>query len=332
MAGGVMSAADQAPVLIVGAGLAGASCARRLAGRGVPVRVIDRAGEPGGRIASPQLNGRRVDIGASYFTVSDPGFERVVSRWQSSGLARAWTDTFDVFGPQGFLDHSKGPMRWTAAHGLQSLVSAELGGIEVRVASEATALHDRDGLQVDAAPASAVVLAMPDPQAARLLPAVGPLGRLRGSLNVDFDPVIATVLGWPERNWPFTDGAFVNDDERISFVADDGARRGDRAPVLVVHSTASLARTHADDPEAALADVCSALREVFGIRQAASWRQSHRWETAKPAEAHAQLFGWHELGVGVAGDAWCPQGRPRMESAWLSGTALADHIADHIGY
>jgi hypothetical protein len=55
-------------------------------------------------------------------------------------------------------------MRWTAAHGLQSLVSAELGGIEVRVASEATALHDRDGLQVDAAPASAVVLAMPDPR------------------------------------------------------------------------------------------------------------------------------------------------------------------------
>ena len=45
-------------------------------------------------MASRRVDGRAVDIGASYFTVSDPEFEPVVTDWQQRGLARPWTDTF----------------------------------------------------------------------------------------------------------------------------------------------------------------------------------------------------------------------------------------------
>ena len=85
-------------VVVVGAGIAGVACARELRARGVDVRVLERAGHPGGRMASPALHGRPVDLGAAYLTARDPEFTRVVRGWAERGLARPWTDTFAVAG------------------------------------------------------------------------------------------------------------------------------------------------------------------------------------------------------------------------------------------
>ena len=85
------------------------------------------------------------------------------------------------------------------------------------------------GWPVDDRPASAVVLAMPDPQAHRLL---GDDLRAELPAAASFEPVLALVAGWAERCWDF-DGLFVNDHESLAWVADDGRRRGDDAPVLV---------------------------------------------------------------------------------------------------
>src|ERR687885_2141703 len=94
-----------APVVVVGAGIAGTACARALRGAGIRVRVLDRGRRVGGRMA---LRRERtgdvehvVDIGASYFTVSDPAFGAVVADWRSRGLAREWTDTFRVLHADG---------------------------------------------------------------------------------------------------------------------------------------------------------------------------------------------------------------------------------------
>ena len=84
-------------MVVVGAGIAGIACARELAAAGVAVRVLERARVVGGRMASRRLHGRPVDLGAAYFTVSDPGFAQVVRGWQAAGLARPWTDKLAVF-------------------------------------------------------------------------------------------------------------------------------------------------------------------------------------------------------------------------------------------
>ncbi len=68
-------------VVVVGAGIAGAACARELAAAGVPVRVVDRGHRPGGRMASRRLSERPVDLGASYLTVSGPDFAAVVAEF-----------------------------------------------------------------------------------------------------------------------------------------------------------------------------------------------------------------------------------------------------------
>jgi predicted NAD/FAD-dependent oxidoreductase len=177
---------------------------------------------------------------------------------------------------------------------------------------------------------------MPDPQAARLL-ASGPFSQLHAQLDVDFDPVIAVTAAWPKREWSFHNGVFVNDHPVMTFVADDGARRGDQAAVLVTHTSASLARRHLADPDAAIEPVLRALAEVLDVTGEPSWTHAHRWTLAKPVGRHDQSFLWYPLSdigagylngsaVAVAGDSWCPSGRPRVESAWLSGTAVARHI------
>ena len=64
-----------------------------------------------------------------------------------------------------------------------------------------------------------------------------------------FDPALALTATYAERPWDL-DGAFTNDDDVLDWVADDGRRRGDGAPVLVAHSTAAYAVRHLADPEA----------------------------------------------------------------------------------
>ncbi len=299
-------------VTIVGAGLAGAACAAGLVAAGIGVRLVERGRAPGGRMASPLLHGRRVDIGAGYFTVRDSGFQAVVDRWRSAGLARPWTDTFSVLELGQDTRRTTGPMRWSTPEGLRSLVRRVLGDIPIETGTE---LSETTGL-----PAGPVVLAMPDPQAARLAPVPE---------AVDYDPVITLVAGFDERIWSLPDAAFVHDHPDVDFLADDGARRGDGAPVLVVHSTSELARPHLSEPGDAQPQLVAGLRELLGLPEP-TWTQVHRWTFAKPGSAHDSTFGLIDLDgrqVGFAGDQWCPHGSPRVESAWRSGTDLAAALA-----
>lgn len=301
-----------APVTIVGAGIAGAACAVALRAADIAVRLVDRGRAVGGRMASPVLHGRRVDIGAGYFTVRDPGFRALVGQWEGDGLARRWTNTFGILAAGAPPGSKSGPDRWSTPGGLRSLVRVLLDGIAVETGFEI----DRAGL---AALPGTVVLAMPDPQASRLAEVPE---------AVAYDPVITVVAGFPERRWPFADAAFVHGHAAVEFIADDGARRGDGAPVLVAHSTADLARASLQDPPQAVAPVIEGLRDLLGLG-APEWTHAHRWTFAKPVGAHGATHGFaevHRRAVWFAGDQWCPEGAPRVESAWRSGTEVAAAI------
>ena len=311
-----------ATVTVIGAGLAGAAAAVALRAGGAQVRVIDRGRAPGGRMASPQLHGRRVDLGAGYFTVRDPGFVEVTEAWRAAGLARPWTDTFAVLEPGQDPESTTGPMRWAAPAGLRSLVRHLLDGFEIQGATELSEL-----------PTGPVVVAMPDPQAARLLTVPDPVGCAPTiAVACGFDPGGLDPAGSDPGRFGFRDAAFVHDHPDLEFLADDGARRGDGAPVLVVHTTAPRARRHLDDPAASIAPVLAAVRELLGLPEP-SWTHPHRWSLAKPEGRHHASFALLEVAgwpVGLAGDQWCPTGSPRVESAWRSGTDLGVALLEQL--
>lgn len=311
-------------VVIVGAGLAGVACARELRGAGLDVRVLDRGHRVGGRMASRRLWDRATDLGASYLTASDPAFTQVVGDWAARGLAAPWTDTFTVLEGDGSSRTSSGPMRWGAPGGLRSLVEDLASGLDVEQVEQA---------DLDLA-ASAIVLAMPDPQARRLVgdhPVTELLGR-------EWEPVIALAARWDRRTWDAIsptgrfDGAFVNGDPALGWVADDGRRRGDEAPVLVVHSTPELAARHLAEPAGAAPELIAAVRRLMDLGEPAD-AHVHRWTFARPVgereASYALVDGDRESGlVGVCGDGWGP--KPKVETAWLSGMRLGRELADRL--
>jgi renalase len=299
-------------VVVVGAGIAGIACARELAAVGVAVRVLERARAVGGRMATRRLHGRPVDLGAAYFTARDPEFAAVVQGWLDAGSAREWTSELAVLGGGG--GRSAGPVRYAAPSGLRSLVTDLAAGLDVRLEHEVRRVGP--GPVVDGERADAVVLAMPDPQAARLLEHPEPAP--------DWSPVIAVAAGWSSRHWPELPAAFVNDHPVLTLVADDGARRGDGAPVLVAHTTADVARRHDAAPDGAIPPVLDALRELLGIDAAPDWTHAHRWRYASPGRDRERPFHLGADGVALAGDGW---GSPRVETAWRSGTLLGRELA-----
>jgi len=325
------------PVVVVGAGISGIACARVLHDGGVAVRVIDRGHRIGGRMAvrTEQLPGgpHPVDIGASYFTARDERFAAVAQGWREAGLAREWTDTFHVLRPRAGKDTTTGLSRWAAPGGLRSLVEDLAQGLDVttgRDVEEVTVGAGPDpDLAVDGEPAAAVVLAMPEPQAQDLLPE--PVaGELRLSERMDWTPAISVWAAWGTRWWPELDGAFVEDSQVLSWVADDGRRRGDGAPVLVAHTTAAFADDRLDDPGSAAEPVLAELGKLFGRRPPEpELLRAHRWSLASPGSPREEPFGLHPALVGLCGDGW--GAKPRVEQAWTSGTGLGEELLRRLG-
>ena len=383
--------------VVVGAGLSGLACARALRAGGVEVRVLDRGARPGGRLGErsvPRADGAEhlVDTGAAYFTVDgdprdlgsdgaspEPGtFAEVVHGWARRGLARPWTDTFHLAGPDGLRGTKTGPLRWAAPGGLRSLaddLAADLvsagatvaggtvaeavvlgeAGVELRVRGrDGAGGAPADGPAVGPATtgsvvtAGAVVLAMPDPQAARVVGAglaaggdrEGALADLAAALRDPWDPVVTVWARWDRRWWPDDlDAAFVADDAAISLVADDGRRRGDGEPVLVVHTTPTVAADHLDDPSGAVGSVLRALPAVLGGRDVPEPAATGavRWTFSAPRGGHDEPF-W--LGgadgpgstspglLAVCGDSW--GGRSKVERAWTSGHDLGLSLAGRL--
>ena len=316
------------PVVVVGAGLSGVACARELAAAGVAVRLVDRGRKVGGRMASRRLDERPVDLGASYLTVSegDPtGFGAVVADWEQRGLATPWTDTFLSLEAGHEPQVKQGPVRWGAAGGLRSLVEdlAARSGLDVEVGTHLETLPDVQE-------ASVVVLAMPDPQAVRLLPDDADHRAVRQRLDREFEPVLALSARWPDRAWDL-DGAFVNGHDVLAWVADDGRRRGDGAPVLVAHSTPDFAGRHLVEPQAAVPAMTAALCDLLGLASPTE-TYLHRWSVARPRGERAEPFLLAPAGdrlVGVCGDGW--GATPKGETAWSSGHALGRALASRLG-
>lgn len=318
-----MSDAEKA--LVIGAGISGVACARALEDAGVPTAVVDRGRRIGGRMASKRIDDRPVDLGASYFTVpdDDPAFAAVVEGWRAAGLAHEWTSRFHALA-DGRLEAKDGPVRWGAPGSLRSLVEHLARDLAVRRgAVERVALGERP--LVDGEPVRAVVLAMPDGQAVRLLD--DSLADVAARLDRPWEAVLALVATYPSRTWD-VDGVFVNGNDVLSFVADDGRRRGDDAPVLVAHSTPDFAAQHLEDPDAAGPALLAALRDTLGAVVDLPEPTStlvKRWSMARPTGDREAAYLLDARGIGVCGDGWGPTAR--VATAWRSGHELGQALA-----
>jgi len=338
--------AADSPAIVIGGGISGISCARALQDAGVPARILDRGRAIGGRMATRRLHhpgavGHRADIGASYFTAREPSFVAAVDALVAAGVVRPWTDTFHVWQDGAMAGRRTGPMRFTAPGGLRTVVEALADGLPVEPATTARSVRvepsqivvtvESPSGEPGTAAAPGLALCLPGPQADRLLQGDHPAierGR-RAAARVDWEAVIAVVAGFDAIAWEPFDGVFVNGDPTLTWIANDGARRGNAAPVLVAHVAPDIAAGCLDDPNRALEPAIEAVRRVLAIDAEPAWVDVQRWTYAKPRGASEEPC-WldPQAPIGLAGDAWA--GGPRVEAAWLSGRALGEALAGRL--
>ena len=154
-------------------------------------------------------------------------------------------------------------MRYATPLGLRSLVEDLAHGIAVAQHDEVGEVEP--GPRVDGDAYAGVALAIPGPQALDLL--AESLTAERVASGGVWEPCVAVVATYESRVWPEVDGVFVNDSPVLTFIADDGRRRGDDAPVLVAHAHPLLSAGHLDDPDAVLPPMLDELSGVLGISQ-----------------------------------------------------------------
>lgn len=304
------------PVVIVGAGMAGLACARRLAQWGVPALLLDKGRGVGGRVATRRMHGLQFDHGAQYVTAKGAGFAAVLRDLVTAGDAAHWSD-------------GTGRARVVGTPGMAALGKALAVGLDVRQGVQVTAIRPSDGgWTVEAADAhhaaTRVVVTVPAPQVAGLLPADHPLVSLLGGVRMA--PCLTLMAGIDAPS-PFVTREAP--DEDLAWIAQDSgkpARPVDGPLAWVAQAGPAFSAAHLEDsPDAIVARMLPLLCDQLDVTaDRVVHAAAHRWRFARVTVSLGQPFVRDSGGSLYLGGDWCIG--PRVEAAWTSGTAIADDL------
>lgn len=316
-------------VCMVGAGIAGLACARQLAAQGQPILVLDKGRRPGGR-ASTRGNGNLAyDHGAQYLTARDPRFLHEVESWRRAGIAAKWEGRVGILRAGSVAASAGGTRRYVGRPSMGAIARHLARGLDVRCGTRVVSIEGARGAWTVATesgarlgPFARVIVSAPPPQSADLLASAAPdlAAKLRA---VRVRPCWTVMAEFAEPLPLALDGAFVHDSP-LAWIARE-ASKPDRAAGerWVLHASPDWSEAHLElDAEVAARELLRALAEALAAQLPATKHAvAHRWRFATPDPALAEPYLVDaELGLGVCGDAL---GGPRVEGAWLSGTALA---------
>ncbi|MGE8294544.1 MAG: NAD(P)/FAD-dependent oxidoreductase [Pseudomonas sp.] len=325
-----------APIAIIGTGIAGLSAAQALHGAGQHIELFDKSRGSGGRMASKRSDAGSLDLGAQYFTARDRRFVEVVQQWQARGWVAEWQPS--LYNAQdGQLSASPDEqVRWVGSPRMSAITRAMLGALPVRFSCRITKVFrgDRFWNLLDAegnshGPYSHVIVATPAPQASALLAAAPKLAGTAAS--VIMEPTWAVALGFASPLDTHVEGCFVQDSP-LDWLARNRSKPGrdNHLDTWVLHASSAWSRQHLDlAREAVIEHLHGAFAELIGCAVPPPvFTLAHRWLYARPAQTHQWgALADADLGLYACGD-WCLSGR--VEGAWLSGQDAARRLLEHL--
>lgn len=310
-------------ILIIGAGMAGLSCALHLAAAGLAPALIDKGRGPGGRMAARRvaIGGADVsfDHGAQYFTARDPAFAAAVAAWQDAGAAAPWPEA----GEEAFVGTPgmNGPLKAMASRlavrwGVRALTLTQAGDLW-RIATDAGDITARTALVAVPAEQAADLLSEPAPNLAAI-PA-----------SIQSAPCWAVLVAF-DAALPLSQAAIRGDSAAAISWAARNASKPERggAETWVIHASPTRSRELLDQPKEEVAAILlDDFRSASGLASLPPTLHldAHRWLYALPQVAKEGGPARFDpaLRLGIAGDYLHS---PRVEGAWLSGRALAETL------
>lgn len=300
---------------IVGAGIAGLACARRLTVLGHDAVLFDKGSRPGGRLSTLRLDGRSWDFGAQYLVPGTGAFSAQVAAWMQSGLVAQWPD-----GPDGAL---------VGVPDMANLVEAQCAGLDVRFKAQIQHIERTpSGWSVSGAglpreEVAALVIAVPPEQAIPLV-SLHDFAMATAMIGTRSQPCWTVMAGFAEPLPALP--AYMRDLGPIAWAARNNSKPGRPAGeswVLQAGPDWSQANLELDRET-----VAARLIEIFSAQSGCAlpppvFLKAHRWRFAETSGPLDRILWNAGLGLGVCGD-WCSVAR--IEGAWLSGTKLAEAV------
>ncbi|SFV37677.1 NAD(P)/FAD-dependent oxidoreductase [Hyphomicrobium facile] len=320
-------------VAIMGAGMAGLSCARTLLRAAFAVDVFEQDRNIGGRIATIRIGNDTFDHGAQYLSGRSEGFQAFLDEISGLGHAGQWAPRATSNGMRAEAQSQP----WVVGMpGMSSLFRPLVEGVRVTTGRHVQSLERRDSGwhlwfedQTSAGPFDAVAVAVPVAQARKLL---GRIGEFAAPLaDVHMTPCWASMVRIEEKVFPAQD-VFTDMSETIRWIARNNTKPG-RNPAgenLVIHASPAWSSQAEDaDPDDVAAELWSQVSYALDLPPVRPSRMTaHLWRQGlvdRPL-GKSHLYS-PEHRAGVAGD-WCLGAS--AEHAFESGDGLGRAIVNSL--
>ncbi|MDN4016345.1 NAD(P)/FAD-dependent oxidoreductase [Zwartia panacis] len=318
-------------IAIIGAGLAGLSCAQALTAQGHLVQLFEKSRGVSGRMSTRSFESWACDHGAQYFTATDPAFQRQIEVWQAAGAAALWDAQITSYDAQGWQPVKPSMGRYVGTPSMTAPAKFLAKDLTIHFSTtidqllregKIWKLHSKEhGLHETRF--DIVILAIPSKQAEPLVQPHSNLlfDRCRDAVMV---PTWALMVYAHKRLALDFDAAFINTG-MFSWIARSSSKpKRQSEEAWIAHATSDWSRAHENltkDEAAPL--LTEGFEKLTGIRP--EIYQTHLWRYARLGHAthHGHIFD-QSLQLGLCGD-WTST--EKVEGAWLSGRAVALDIA-----
>lgn len=316
-------------IAVIGAGLAGLTCAQTLQSSGAEVVVIEKSRGAGGRLSTRRTDLAQYDHGAQYFTVRDGQFAQFIDARLADGSVAVWQPRLD-----SRLAKTVAQPWYVGTPGMSALGRAQAKGLDLYTEQRVHSLAKEAGqwrLTIEDGSVlhgfDAVVVAVPNAQAGPLLVDYAPQWSAQLQ-QTPMEPCWTLMFSTAE---PLADAdAGLPQSGAIGWWARNSSKPGrpvqDGRHDWVIQATAAWSQANIDaskpnvEHELLLAfahEIGASAIEPVAPPMAHRWLYSRR-QAGLPALAEPWLK--PELGLGVCGDGLA---HSRVEQAYLSGLQLA---------
>jgi predicted NAD/FAD-dependent oxidoreductase len=318
-------------VAIIGAGIAGLSCASSLQAHGFEVRVYEKSRGPSGRMSTRHGAGWSADHGAQYFTARDLVFIEELNTWIKAGVAAAWHPHLSVYESGQWQESSSKESRYVGVPAMNSPGQYLAKNLSIECNQTIDKIYQQDGkwhlhsLENGDITQSFdyLVLAIPAPQSYALTKLIDHSIEVFCS-SVNMQGCWTVMARFSEKvDMPF-DAAFINN-EIISWISRNNSKPGRTGQeTWTIHANPQWSQQCIElDKEEAGKLILESAKQL-GLNCQNAEIAIHRWRYASGAtNTEAGFILNKDNKLSLCGD-WLIGGR--VEGAWLSGHKLANVI------
>jgi predicted NAD/FAD-dependent oxidoreductase len=323
----MMSNKEIKKVAIIGAGIAGLSCAKELQSNGILVDLFEKSRGPSGRMSTRRTQDGSVDHGAQYFTARDARFIQEVQSWMQADIADVWKPKLKVYEAGVWRESHSQEIRYVGTPNMNSPGKHLAKDLSIQYETTISHLERIDRkwhLQCNenreiTASYDFIVLAIPAPQASALTKDVD--ARAFNTISSAQMRACWTMMAeLPNQITADFDAAFINQ-EIISWICQNRSKPMRQGNIWTIHASPAWSQENVELSKEDAQDQMVTCLTSLGFNCQDAEINMHRWRYASGGlKSTVSFLAMPDIGLGLCGD-WLNGGR--VEGAWVSGLELA---------